>query len=467
METNFKKLSGASVIKKSKKDLLRNKTLSRNIRSSIDRRSTSREIPPLTPLHRLKRFKAIRDKNLNKNKKMSEEKKSEVQVEEKSTAGAHDVKDIKEESAVHAVKTNISEINEEVTKDDGDLLNGKEGIIGDDQDDLKGEIIQNGLNIDEHSKNGSCKLLESVRVDDNQCIRVEVDPSTNGPVSTSKDEEMPPEVKKFSELQDNNDVEKKIECIDNKVEGIDECKSIKDSSVNPAAEENFTLLDHAKKEGSVESDVDSDSSSSTFPADKFLTTSSEDILETVGINEENSDEEIDVDRVSTNSSESIKESTKNDEDVTEDNVYTKNIKPAEMPSKIPRSVFNSGSSYKTAYGSLSRISGRRAVGAAYRTTSRKRKAEEELESMANGKRLSSPSQPSPRWKFFRPSISNLWSPRKTPYDFSVTSTPYKNIDDSMAVNVDEETMDCHLNDSDLFLEDKSVSKRSKWGCNIM
>lgn len=128
---------------------------------------------------------------------------------------------------------------------------------------------------------------------------------------------------------------------------------------------------------------------------------------------------------------------------------------------------SSTSSYKSSYSNPSRIYGRRPVRCF--TRSRKRKMEEEAVQNCDFKRTNSPSQPSPRWRFF-PSTMNFWTPRTTPFIFS-SETPLKTLNDSMTVNIDEDTIRNDLDDSDLFSDADDFThqpaKKFKWGCAIM
>lgn len=455
-----KKVSGTSAIKKPKSDLLRRKTLGRSLRSSVDRRISSKDLPPLTPLHRLRRFKAIRDKNLNKGKTESTQKKSIIKMEEiTTTAVVHAEKIIKEEdSEASVLKANIQGSIEKSNCDQEKLESSEEFANSSDVEESISEKKKENSSEEENLVNGH-KLQDDKNtamlsnVPNHEGSNRSTDNRLSSDVSSSHKDVLTAE----NEMETNSDLAE---------ENYDDAE---EKLPNELAEaNNERLQESSEKEGSVESDAGSvSSSSSTFP-NQLITSSSEDVS---GKKSENSEEEeIDVDRLSTKSNDKEKEIEKTEDVKSTQEALSSVLKQSEMPSKIPRSVYNSGSSYKTAFGSSSRISGRRPVGGIYRTRNLKRKAEDEIEPSYSGKRLNSPSQPSPRWTFFRPSISSLWSPRKTLYDFSVTSTPLKNVDDSMAVNIDEESMNCHINDSDLFLDSNKSSlmtKRSRWGCSIM
>lgn len=427
MEARYKpnKVVSSSFAKKPKGELVvKRKTLGQNLRPPTEKK---RDLPPLTPLHRLQRFKAIRDRNL-KNKlkqtlshniltKKMEQAASETMTESVAAKKIEEqeIASLKSGPITSQEKVDVKEHNDQMT-------NGQNGHLSGD------EKLSNGHKHAE-VKNGT---------------------EENG-------------AKDYFYNESNNSTEA---AGNSKEKEVEEERS---EQIDTITNEGHPITQEVKEENEKtrESDAESASSSSTFTSKNFLHSSSEEMLEALQDHGENSeDEEIDVDKVSSTEDETASVNTKSEEEVFIEEKKVKKgeesveSKKREIPSRIPllRSV-GSASSYKTAYGSLPKISGRRPVA----SRGRKRPADSDSSDPRD-----SPSQPSPRWRFFQSSVSRLWSPS----DLAVgpCSTPLRTMDDSMAVNVNEETLNCHLNDPDLFSEVKGntpPSKRSRWGCSVM
>ncbi|XP_066901570.1 uncharacterized protein DDB_G0284459 [Halyomorpha halys] len=413
METrsdNLKKVPVGSKTKKSNEEAkIRRKLVTANLERHAASVSRKKEIPQLTPLHRLQKFKVIRDRNL-KSKGFKTSLDNKFKKMEEVTIATTKTVEIKEKVVV---KETIEEI-----------------------------AVSNTNGIEKLDKN--VKDLENNH-DDNSSL-----PKEENHLSLRLKEESENKPTEKNELED------KVELKTTIPETSTETEPIQDSNI-----ESNTETEEANKVYSASlSDNDAVSSVSSQQATNNSTPGATDDEEEVEVIESKPEYE-------SNSKENKLGTAKEEREDNSDVSYRSSKESTVSFNKVLLNT-SAASSYKSSYSNPSRIYGRRPVRCFPR--SRKRKMEEDAVQNCDFKRTGSPSQLSPRWRFF-PSTMNFWTPRTTPFAFSST-TPMKTLNDSMTVNIDEDTIRNDLEDSDLFSDaddfiQQPAMKKSRWGCAIM
>lgn len=415
METrsdNFKKVPVGSKSKKSSEGTrIKKKVAAANLERYSASVSRRKEIPQLTPLHRLQKFKVIRDRNL-KSKGFKTSLENRIKKMEGVTTATTNSVEVKEKVVV---KETVEEI----------VVSNTNGI-----ENLDKSVTELESRHDERSS--------SAKEENHLSLRLK-------------------EVMDEDKTTEKNEPEDKIELESKTAETSNKPEPIQDSNIESNTENEETNNAYSASLP----DNDAVSSVSSLQANNNSTPGPTDDEEEVEVIESKPEYE-------SNSTENKLNPSKDDErEDSNDISYRSSKESAVSFNKILLNA-SSTSSYKSSYSNPSRIYGRRPVRCF--TRSRKRKIEEEAVQNYDYKRTnSSPSQASPRWKFF-PSTMNFWTPRTTPFIFSST-TPMNTLNDSMTVNIDEDTIRNDLEDSDLFSDaddfTRPPAKKSRWGCAIM
>ncbi|CAH1404969.1 unnamed protein product [Nezara viridula] len=413
METrsdNFKKVPvGSKTRKSSEATRIKKKVAVANLERHVASVSRKKEIPPLTPLHRLQKFKVIRDRNLkSKGFKTSLENK------------------IKKMEGVTTATTNTVEVKENI-------------IVKETVEEI---VVGNTNGIEKMDK--SLTDLENKHDNCSSPSKEENHLSLRLKEATEEDKSV-----------EKNELENKTESKSNITETSNKIEPIQDNNIESKMETEETN----KVYSASLSDNDAVSSVSSQQANNNSTPVPTDDEDEVEVIESKRDYE-------SNSKESKLHPTKDDEIENTNDISNRSSKESAVSFNKALLNASTASSYKSSYSNSSRIYGRRPVRCF--TKSRKRKMEEVAQN-CDFKRTNSPSQPSPRWRFF-PSTANFWTPRTTPFIFSST-TPMNTLNDSMTVNIDEDTIRNDLDDSDLFSDADDFThqpaKKSRWGCAIM
>ncbi|XP_073969055.1 uncharacterized protein isoform X1 [Rhodnius prolixus] len=378
---------------------------------------------PLTPLHRLRRFKKIRDRNIGKGNK-SVKRKMSVDVENEDT-----------------------QENKKIKEDVKNINNGVKEKI---------EKMTNGESQSEENV-GNNKVDQDEAVEKIGDVNGENDINTQKQVITEKVEIERKEI----EISLTNDIN---EIVSDAV--IQECIGDKESAAKDEEEEKDTVrseINDARKEEPTESPVRVLRRSIRGKAD-------------VNVVEAASSKSQPSASKRSDSQETTQRKTKRgesrDSTPTAVAISTETVRLIKSPSEGRRSLWQQRSSAykKRKYDDFTNDG-----------CSQKKKL-----ALSQSKALSSPSILSPGWQFIKSPFTRFWSPRDTPppghtpYKTPFPATPYSrntNIEDSMAVNFDDKSLYGHLNDLELeetntvagiSLQSSSpTAPNSNWSCTIM
>ncbi|KAK9502037.1 hypothetical protein O3M35_012644 [Rhynocoris fuscipes] len=434
-------------------------------------------VPPLTPLHRLRKFKEIRDRNIKKSSfgkaaTISKQKKNKMSVDvekDDTSKGRRSLKEVK------GTKDQISN----GTQENGDKIN-----------DISAKKDDENPHVDENREmNGSQETGHSdkpIETEAEKLVKSEA-PKSPQQIDSEESKQIENEKSKQNEIEKSKqpESEKKSLQIENEQNNTDKITS--DKEEQNVVQENEITADETKDR---------------------KTDNSKESNKKIEIEDDIDDEEIEVLDLDTDEGENRDtdyESFSNDEPQEKVKILRRSFRLEEIRGKAAASTTAPTSSTRAStskqsvekpaeieekVSSLSpetirriksrRVEGRRSL---WQSTGvhRKRKYDDNEDySSGYGKKQAShgtPSVSSPGWKFISSPFTRFWTPVSSP---APGSTPYKSfsesysqndIEDSLAVNVDDKSLYNKLNDSefdDISLNStESTASNSSWRCNIM